>query len=96
MRVISYEDIAIELEYWVILENVLGEWQFLYIFYIVQWQAKSVFNLENGYWHPEYEMRNNFDREGRLQVSIKLIYDKLTWTAFWKNCSVWLSKCYAK
>jgi hypothetical protein len=47
MRVISYEDIAIELEYWVILENVLGEWQFLYIFYIVQWQAKSVFNLEN-------------------------------------------------
>jgi hypothetical protein len=49
-----------------------------------------------GYWNPEYEMRNNFDREGRLQVSIKLIFDKLTWTAFWKNFSVWLSKCYAK
>jgi len=28
MTVFSYEDIANELEYWVILENVLGEWQY--------------------------------------------------------------------
>jgi len=30
-----------------------------------------------GYRNPEFEMRNNFDREGHLQVSIKLIFDKL-------------------